>query len=281
MKDFKTEDTWMVFKILGEFVDGFETLRKLGPAVSIFGGARFSEDSREYRLALEVAEALAREGYAVITGGGPGIMEAANRGAAMANAPSVGLLIELPWETSANPFVNIQVDFDYFFARKVMFMRYAQAYVVLPGGFGTLDELFEALTLIQTAKIKNFPVILVDSPFWEGLIAWIKNTLLVRKTISDKDLFLWKMADSAEEVVAILREARAQAAEPGAQSETGAREGLDGAGKEIPKFRPRPSPASSSTVVPPPSESGGPPVAWDGPPPPVGTGRVRRKTRRR
>ncbi len=280
MKDFKTEDTWMVFKILGEFVDGFETLRKLGPAVSMFGGARFPEDSREYRLALEVAEALAREGYAVITGGGPGIMEAANRGAAMADAPSVGLLIELPWETSANPFVNVQVDFDYFFARKVMFMRYAQAYVVMPGGFGTLDEMFEALTLIQTAKIKNFPVILVDSPFWAGLISWIKDTLLVRKTISEKDLVLWKMADSAEEVVAILREARAKAGESDQSSGAGTREGLDGANREIPSRAPRPRPAPRSSVLDP-RVADAPPPAWEGPPAPEGTGRVRRKTKRR
>ena len=280
MKDFKTEDTWMVFKILGEFVDGFETLRKLGPAVSIFGGARFPEDSREYRLGLEVAEALAREGWAVITGGGPGIMEAANRGAAMAGAPSVGLLIELPWETQANPFVNIEVDFDYFFARKVMFMRYAQAYVVLPGGFGTLDELFEALTLIQTAKIRNFPVVLVDSTFWKGLIDWIRETMLARKTISDKDMFLWKIADSAEEVVAIVKEARRKAEAEDRDGIASGREGLDGDDRELPVAKSRPPRSAAPTVLP--ETPGGPDVPpFDGPPPPEGTGRVRCKTRRR
>jgi uncharacterized protein (TIGR00730 family) len=184
MKDFKTQDTWMVFKIMGEFVEGFEELRRLGPAVSIFGGARFPEDAPEYQLALEIAERLASAGYAIITGGGPGCMEAANRGAVMAGARSVGLGIKLPFEQGMNAFATTKLDFDYFFARKVMFIRYAQAYVCLPGGFGTLDEAFEALTLIQTAKIRNFPVILVGRKFWAGLIAWIDSTLVTLGTIS-------------------------------------------------------------------------------------------------
>jgi uncharacterized protein (TIGR00730 family) len=208
MKDLKGRDTWMVFKIMGEFVEGFETLRELGPAVSIFGGARFRPEDAYYRLAVDVAERVAQAGYAVITGGGPGIMEAANRGAALAGAKSVGLTIKLPMEQGANPFVNIKVDFDYFFARKVMFMRYAQAYVCLPGGFGTLDEVSEALTLIQTAKIRNFPVILVGRSFWKGFVDWIRATLIPARTINPDDLDLFQVVDTPDEVVAIIRKSR-------------------------------------------------------------------------
>jgi uncharacterized protein (TIGR00730 family) len=210
MKDLKSRDTWMVFKIMGEFVEGFETLRDLGPAVSIFGGARFKAGDPEYQLAVDVAERLAQEGYAVITGGGPGIMEAANRGAALAGAKSVGLNIKLPHEQGGNPFVNVKVDFDYFFARKVMFMRYAQAYVCLPGGFGTLDEVSEALTLIQTAKIRNFPVVLVGRSFWKGLVAWIKNTMIPAKTISPADLALFTLVDTPDEAVEAVRKGHAE-----------------------------------------------------------------------
>jgi uncharacterized protein (TIGR00730 family) len=208
MKDLKGRDTWMVFKIMGEFVDGFETLRELGPAVSIFGGARFKPDDPHYRLAVDVAERVAQAGYSVITGGGPGIMEAANRGAALAGAKSVGLNIKLPMEQGSNPFVNIKVDFDYFFARKVMFMRYAQAYVCLPGGFGTLDEVSEALTLIQTAKIRNFPVILVDRAFWKGFVDWVRGVLIPLKTIAPEDLDLLQLVDTPDEVVEIIRRSR-------------------------------------------------------------------------
>lgn len=201
MKDLKGRDTWMVFKIMGEFVEGFETLRDLGPAVSIFGGARFKSGDPCYQLAVDVAERLALAGYSVITGGGPGIMEAANRGAALAGAKSVGLNIKLPHEQGCNPFCNVKVDFDYFFARKVMFMRYAQAYVCLPGGFGTLDEVSEALTLIQTAKIRNFPVVLVGRKFWAGLVDWIKTTMIQYKTISPDDLDRFVVVDHPDEVV--------------------------------------------------------------------------------
>jgi uncharacterized protein (TIGR00730 family) len=208
MKDLKGRDTWMVFKIMGEFVEGFETLRDLGPAVSIFGGARFKEGDPTYRLAVDVAERLANAGYAVITGGGPGVMEAANRGAALAGAKSVGLNIKLPFEQGANPFANIKIDFDYFFARKVMFMRYAQAYVCLPGGFGTLDEVSEALTLIQTAKIRNFPVVLVGRKFWRGLVEWLKDSMIPMGTIAASDLSLFSIVDDPDEVVEAVEKGR-------------------------------------------------------------------------
>jgi uncharacterized protein (TIGR00730 family) len=211
MKDFKSQDTWMVFKIMGEFVDGFETLRRLGPAVSIFGGARFKEGSPEYKLAEEIAGKVAGAGYAIITGGGPGVMEAANKGAIAAGARSVGLNIKLPFEQGSNQYANVKIDFDYFFARKVMFIRYAQAYVCLPGGFGTLDEATEALTLIQTAKIRNFPVILVGRSFWKGLVAWIEDTLLRLGTISPEDTRLYSVVDTADEVVEIIQKTRDKA----------------------------------------------------------------------
>ncbi len=208
MKDFRSHDTWMVFKIMGEFVEGFETLRRLGPAVSIFGGARFGETDPHYRMAVDIAERVARAGYAIITGGGPGVMEAANRGASLAGAKSVGLNIKLPFEQGANKFANTKVEFDYFFARKVMFIRYAQAYICLPGGFGTLDEVFEALTLIQTAKIRNFPVILVGRTFWRGLLDWIDSTLVPLKTISPDDRAIYTVVDTAEEVLEVIRQSR-------------------------------------------------------------------------
>jgi len=208
MKDLVGRDTWMVFKIMGEFVEGFETLRDLGPAVSIFGGARFRPEDPTYQLAVDVAERVARAGFSVITGGGPGVMEAANRGAALAGAKSVGLNIKLPFEQAGNPFANVKVDFDYFFARKVMFMRYAQAYVCLPGGFGTLDEVSEALTLIQTAKIRNFPVILVGREFWKGFTEWVANVMVPLNTVSPQDLNLFQTVDTPDEVVEIIQKSR-------------------------------------------------------------------------
>ncbi|MAG56743.1 MAG: TIGR00730 family Rossman fold protein [Planctomycetes bacterium] len=206
--DLKTKDTWMVFRIMGEFVEGFETLRDLGPAVSVFGSARTQPDHPGYQLARDVGGALAREGYAVVTGGGPGIMAASCRGAVEAGGQAVGLNIKLPFEEKANSFASISVDFDYFFARKVMFMRYSQALVALPGGFGTLDELFEALTLIQTNKSSTFPVILVGRDFWGGLMDWIRNQLVEAGAISPGDPNLMHLVDTAEEVVAALRSHR-------------------------------------------------------------------------
>jgi uncharacterized protein (TIGR00730 family) len=211
MKDFKSQDTWMVFKIMGEFVDGFETLRRLGPAVSIFGGARFGADAAECKLAMAIAERVARAGYGIITGGGPGVMEAANKGAVNAGARSVGLNIKLPFEQGANQYAITKIDFDYFFARKVMFIRYAQAYICLPGGYGTLDEVFEALTLIQTAKIRNFPVILVGRKFWQGLIDWMQSTLLSLGTISTEDMKIYSVVDTADEVLEVILKSRDRA----------------------------------------------------------------------
>ena len=198
------KNSWTVFKIMAEFVEGFEKLAEIGPCVSIFGSARTQEDTHYYKLATEIAVKLTEAGFGVITGGGPGIMEAGNKGAKDAGGASVGLNIELPFEQHSNPYIDNDknIDFNYFFVRKVMFVKYAQGFVVLPGGFGTLDELFEALTLIQTLKIDRFPVVLVGSEFWEGLIDWVKAVLLKReKNISPKDLDLFKIVDTADEVV--------------------------------------------------------------------------------
>ena len=203
----KTNDSWSVFKIMGEFVDGFENLSKIGPCVSIFGSARTKSDHPHYKLTTEVAEKIVELGFGIITGGGPGIMEAANKGAKKALGPSVGLCIELPFEQTINKYIDDDksLDFDYFFVRKVMFMKYAQAFVVMPGGFGTLDELFEALTLIQTKKAEKFPVILVDKSFWQGCFEWIKERLLENNNyISEIDLDLFSIVDSPDEVVDIL-----------------------------------------------------------------------------
>ncbi|MCH1558305.1 MAG: TIGR00730 family Rossman fold protein [Flavobacteriaceae bacterium] len=203
----KTNDSWSVFKIMGEFVDGFENLSKIGPCVSIFGSARTKPDHPHYILTTEVAKKIVELGFGIITGGGPGIMEAANKGAKEAFGPSVGLCIELPFEQKINNYIDDDksLDFDYFFVRKVMFMKYAQAFVVMPGGFGTLDELFEALTLIQTKKAEKFPVILVGKSFWTGCIDWIKEKLLnTNEYISNIDLDLFSIVDSSDEVVEIL-----------------------------------------------------------------------------
>jgi uncharacterized protein (TIGR00730 family) len=205
----KTNDSWSVFKIMGEFVDGFENLSKIGPCVSIFGSARTKSDHPHYKLTVDIAEKIVDLGFGIITGGGPGIMEAANKGAKNALGPSVGLCIELPFEQTINKFIDDDksLDFDYFFVRKVMFMKYAQAFVVMPGGFGTLDELFEALTLIQTKKAEKFPVILVGKSFWDGCITWIKQELLTNNQyISKIDLDLFSVVDSPDEVVNILNE---------------------------------------------------------------------------
>ena len=205
----KTNDSWSVFKIMGEFVDGFENLSKIGPCVSIFGSARTKPDHPHYKLTVDIAEKIVELGFGIITGGGPGIMEAANKGAKNALGPSVGLCIELPFEQTVNKFIDDDksLDFDYFFVRKVMFMKYAQAFVVLPGGFGTLDELFEALTLIQTKKAEKFPVILVGKSFWDGCITWIKEELLTNNQyISKIDLDLFSVVDSPNEVANILNE---------------------------------------------------------------------------
>ena len=202
--EIKTKDAWGIFKVMAEFVDGYEKLSKIGPCVSVFGSARTQEDHEYYKLAEEIAFQLTQNGYGVITGGGPGIMEAGNKGAHRGKGVSVGLNIELPFEQHDNPWIDRDknLEFDYFFVRKVMFVKYAQGFIVLPGGFGTLDELFEALTLIQTKKLGKFPVILVGTAYWTGLLDWIKSTLLEKENnISAKDLDLIKIVDSADEAV--------------------------------------------------------------------------------
>lgn len=201
-EDLFSNDAWRVFRIISEFVDGFERMVSLGPSVSIFGSARLTPDNPYYAMAIDVAEHLAKKGFAVITGGGPGIMEAANKGAQEAKGNSCGLSIDLPLEYEPNRYIDpkYRLQFRYFFVRKVMFIRYAQGYVFLPGGFGTLDELFEALTLIQTHKSRVFPIYLMGIQFWSGLIDWMKETLLINKTISLEDLNFIHITDDPEEV---------------------------------------------------------------------------------
>lgn len=203
----KTNDSWAIFKIMGEFVNGYEKMSRIGPCVSIFGSARTKPDHKYYKLAEAIAQKITESGYGVITGGGPGIMEAGNKGAHLAGGTSVGLNIDLPFEQHDNPYIDSDksLDFDYFFVRKVMFVKYSQGFVVMPGGFGTLDELFEAITLIQTKKIDKFPIILVGSDFWNGLIDWIKTTLLDSfQNISPPDIDLVHVVDTPEEVLDIL-----------------------------------------------------------------------------
>ena len=205
----KTNDSWGIFKIMSEFVDGYERLSKIGPSVSIFGSARTKPDHKYYILAEEIGYKLTQNGYGVITGGGPGVMEAGNKGAHRGNGTSVGLNIELPFEEYDNPYTSsgMSLDFDYFFVRKVMFVKYSQGFIVMPGGFGTLDELFEALTLIQTKKIGRFPIVLVGTDFWGGIIDWIKKVLLEEnKTISKDDLDLFILVDTADEAIDHLNE---------------------------------------------------------------------------
>lgn len=205
--EIRTNDSWAIFKIMSEFVNGFETMSRIGPCVSIFGSARTKPEDPVYKLTEEVAFKISKAGYGVITGGGPGIMEAGNKGAHLGGGVSVGLNIELPFEQHFNPYIDSDknLQFDYFFVRKVMFVKYAQGFVVMPGGFGTLDELFEAITLIQTKKIGKFPIILVGTKFWSGLMDWIKQTLLEEyNNISAEDLNLFKIVDTADEVVEAL-----------------------------------------------------------------------------
>jgi uncharacterized protein (TIGR00730 family) len=202
--EIKTQNSWQIFKIMAEFVEGFEKLAKIGPCVSIFGSARTKPDHEYYLLGEEIAQKLTRKGYGVITGGGPGIMEAGNKGARATGGKSVGLNIVLPFEQTHNPYIDLDklMNFDYFFVRKVMFLKYAQGFVVLPGGFGTLDELFEALTLIQTKKVAQFPVVLVGSKFWTGLVDWIKEIMLKKEqNIHEEDLLLFSVVDTADEAV--------------------------------------------------------------------------------
>src|SRR5216683_5694906 len=205
--DWVHTDPWRVLRIQAEFVEGFGLLAELGPAVSIFGSARTARGSAEYETAERIATGLVRAGYAVITGGGPGIMEAANKGAVQAGGVSVGLGIELPTEMGLNDYVEVGLEFRYFFVRKTVFIKYSQAFVVLPGGFGTMDELFEALTLVQTGKITKFPIVLVGSEHWSGLLSWIRDTVVDQGKISAADLDLVSLADEPGEVVRIIRSA--------------------------------------------------------------------------
>ncbi|MCK0179953.1 TIGR00730 family Rossman fold protein [Flavobacteriaceae bacterium S0862] len=205
--EIKTNDSWAIFKIMGEFVNGYEKLSRIGPCISIFGSARTKPDNKYYKLAQSIAQAIVEAGYGVITGGGPGIMEAGNKGAHLAGGTSVGLNIDLPFEQHDNPYIDSDksLDFDYFFVRKVMFVKYSQGFVVMPGGFGTLDELFEAMTLIQTNKIEKFPIILVGTEFWNGIMDWVKDTLLDKfGNISATDLDLINLVDTEAEVIEIL-----------------------------------------------------------------------------
>ena len=204
---FLNTDPWRALRILAEFVEGFDALASLGPAITIFGSARVSPTSEAYEVAREIGRRLAEEGYAVITGGGPGVMEGANRGCQEGGGMSVGCNIELPHEQDINPYVDLGVEFRYFFARKTMFVKYADGFVILPGGYGTMDELFEALTLIQTGKIRHFPIILVGTAFFSGLIGWLRETLLGQGMIAEEDLDLLIVTDDPKEVIEIVKKA--------------------------------------------------------------------------
>jgi hypothetical protein len=202
--DIKARDSWQIFKIMSEFVEGFEKMSRIGPCVSIFGSARTPEHHPYYKMAEEIAYRLVKEGFGVITGGGPGIMEAANKGAKRGGGPSIGLNIVLPFEQKPNDYIDkdLSIFFDYFYVRKTIFLKYSQGFIGMPGGFGTMDELFEALTLVQTDKIAHFPVVLVGTEYWKGLLDWIKQTVLNKeKNISPEDLNLFKVVDTAEEAV--------------------------------------------------------------------------------
>jgi uncharacterized protein (TIGR00730 family) len=202
--EIKTNDSWAIFKIMSEFVEGYEKMAKIGPCISIFGSARTKPENKYYQLGVEIAEKLARKGYGIITGGGPGIMEAGNKGAQQGQGKSVGLNIELPFEQFHNPYIDqdSNLHFDYFFVRKVVFVKYAQGFVILPGGFGTLDELFEALTLIQTKKIADRPVVIVGKEYWGGLLKWVEESMLhLEANISPDDVNLYALVDTADEAV--------------------------------------------------------------------------------
>jgi len=201
---FKGKDAWRVLRIMGEFVEGFEELADLGTAVTIFGSARISPEDPTYAAATEVGRLLGEAGFTIITGGGPGAMEAGNRGAREAGAPSVGLNIELPFERHVNQYVDSELDFNYFFVRKVMLVKYSRAFVIFPGGFGTMDELFEALTLIQTGKIRNFPVVLFGSEYWRGLVEWVRKTMVADGKATEADLGLMALTDAPEEVLDLI-----------------------------------------------------------------------------
>lgn len=206
--EIQTSDSWSIFKVMAEFVEGYSKLSRIGPCVSIFGSARTTPDNKYFKIAEDIAFKLTQHGYGVITGGGPGIMEAGNMGAKKGKGKSVGLNIDLPFEQSANLFIDPDklISFEHFFVRKVMFVKYAQGFIVLPGGFGTLDELFEAVTLIQTEKIGRFPIIMVGMEFWKGLMDWVKEVLLVEKNVSEKDLDLIQIVDTADEAVDKINE---------------------------------------------------------------------------
>ena len=213
----KGENSWTMFKVISELVEGFEVMNNIGPCISIFGSARTKPHEHYYQLAVKIASVLTEEGFGVITGGGPGIMEAGNKGASLTGGLSVGLNIDLPFEQSHNPYIDqeLNLNYRYFFVRKVMFVKYAQAFVVLPGGFGTMDELFEVLTLIQTKKITKVPVILVGSDFWTGLVDWIRDTMLSFGNISPEDMDLVPITDDPQEIVRILREFYSDDQHPG------------------------------------------------------------------
>jgi uncharacterized protein (TIGR00730 family) len=203
---FLDSDAWRALRIMGEFIEGFDTLARLGPAVSIFGSARTKPDDPEYQRARELAAKLSGQGFTIITGGGPGIMEAANRGAKEADGVSVGLAVELPHEHGPNPYVDIAQYFRYFFVRKTMFVKYAQAFVIFPGGFGTFDELFESLTLVQTEKIDHFPIILVGTEYWSGLLEWVGSKVVQLGNVSEADLGLLRVTDDVDEIVELIAE---------------------------------------------------------------------------
>ena len=203
--DLTVQDTWRMFNILAEFVEGFDVMPEAYPAVTIFGSSRIARRSSIYKTTEKLARLLVENGFNVISGGGPGVMEAANKGAAGAGGKSVGLHIHLPNEQQPNEYANMRLDFKYFFIRKVMFVKYAVAYIIMPGGYGTLDELFESLTLIQTERIRSFPVILMGSKYWKGLIEWMKDTLIKAKAISESDLDVFSLVDSPEEVIKIIK----------------------------------------------------------------------------
>ncbi|MFN4226905.1 MAG: TIGR00730 family Rossman fold protein [Candidatus Ratteibacteria bacterium] len=204
MKKNRYEESWRIFRIMAEFVDGFETLEKINKAITIWGSARIKENDQWYKKAVITAKLLAEKGYTIITGGGPGIMEAANKGAILGGGESVGLNIELPMEQKPNPYIKTLISFRYFFTRKVMFVKYTKGFIIFPGGFGTLDEFTEAITLIQTKRIHKFPIVLMDSTYWDGFIKWLTEILLKRKYIDKKDLKIFKVFNQPEEAVSYI-----------------------------------------------------------------------------